>query len=309
MSLPTRRRASLKVTKRALSAAFARGLPVCPSFVDRESRAAASAPHDSHRVPQNRASARNQSRSSRDTRRYVGGTWRDTGKPEILGIARELWQRGVGDRRLAAGCRSTLLGSRTITQWDCARESAAGIRESHVFVESATYGPATSRYGGREGGREGGARETGKGRLRVFRDAEPRLYPQSRRDFIARPGHQLAMELPCNTLARDERNRRVIRCTEDSALYRIPYGSDGPTRDVSNDSFIAISSSSLDVSRASERPGEIKVATRLQCCPINAAATSEREKEEEPERNGILQVTSGTRTYLACINGSGLIIP
>jgi len=153
MSLPTRRRASLKVTKRALSAAFARGLPVCPSFVDRESRAAASAPHDSHRVPQNRASARNQSRSSRDTRRYVGGTWRDTGKPEILGIARELWQRGVGDRRLAAGCRSTLLGSRTITQWDCARESAAGIRESHVFVESATYGPATSRYGGREGGR------------------------------------------------------------------------------------------------------------------------------------------------------------
>ena len=46
------------------------------------------------------------------------------------------------------------VGSRTITQWHCICESAGGIRESHVFVESTLLRVA-AKDEGRKKGEEG----------------------------------------------------------------------------------------------------------------------------------------------------------
>jgi len=79
--------------------------------------------------------------------------------------------------------------------------------------------------------------------------------------------------------SREERNRRVTRCTEDSRIAALTVMIEVHAKPNDPLSPSRVFSSTNREGKSRENLGEIKVATRLQCCSINAA-TSEREKEK-----------------------------
>lgn len=81
--------------------------------------------------------------------------WKNTRKTQILGILQGLVPFG-GRAWETVDQLLVDVGSRTITQWHCMCESAGGIRESHVFVESTLPRVAAKDEG--KGGRTEGTR-------------------------------------------------------------------------------------------------------------------------------------------------------
>jgi len=126
--------------------------------------------------------ARTISRGSRDTRRR----WRDAGKPEILGIARGLWQRGVGDRRPAAGLVDAARFKDHYTMGLRARERGWNTRKSRFRRECYVR----AGYESLQRSRRGEKRDCAfSGFIRIRADLGTRLYcprRESTRDGITK---------------------------------------------------------------------------------------------------------------------------
>lgn len=143
--------------------------------------------------------------------------WRNIRKTHILGILQGLVPFG-GRAWETVDQLLVDVGSRTITQWHCMCESAGGIRESHVFVES-TLPRVTAKDEEREKGVDRGTRG------HVFREIKSWLHsrPQDEGcDFIIQIGNEFTIKLPADHFLL-RHNVRCIRSSRCIHMYVCTY--------------------------------------------------------------------------------------